>query len=266
MKKEELWVIKLGGKTLEDEVSMRSFVKVLSELEQAFILVHGGGIHATQLADKLGVPQRMVEGRRITDAETLDIALMSYAGLLNKRLVSRFQAAGINAIGLTGADGNAIPAQKREVKEIDYGFVGDPILSKVNTGLFTNLLEMGMSPVLCALSHDEQGQMLNTNADTMAQIVASTMSDSYQVKLLYLFEMKGVLRDKADNSSLINRITLPDIEELIKEGIISDGMIPKLNNAKEAVNAGVESVIIGSIDELDLILNKQNGVATQIVR
>lgn len=263
--KEELWVLKLGGKVLEDEMLMATFLDQLATAGKRFILVHGGGKQANALAEKLGIPQKMVDGRRITDEATLDLALMSYAGLLNKKLVAGLQGRGINAIGLSGADGNLVPAIKRAVGEIDYGWVGDPIPGEVNKLLLLTMLHGGLSPVFCALTHDKKGHMLNTNADTMAQTLAIAMSSHYRVKLLYLFEKKGVLRDVNREDSLIPLIRKADIQALSDAGVISEGMLPKLQNAARAVEAGVEAVLIGAASQLPQILSDEAESATHVI-
>lgn len=258
-------MLKLGGKVLEDEMAMATFLDQLAASGKRFILVHGGGKQTNALADKLGVPQKMVDGRRVTDEATLDLVLMSYAGLLNKKVVAGLQGRGINAIGLSGADGNTVPAQKRVVGEIDYGWVGDPIPGEVNKLFLLTMLHGGMSPVFCALTHDKKGHMLNTNADTMAQTLAIAMSQHYRVKLLYLFEKKGVLRDLEREDSLIPLIRRSEIQALSEAGIVSDGMLPKLYNAAKAVEAGVEAVLIGAAGQLPHILSDEAESATHVI-
>ena len=191
--KNKLSVVKIGGNVIEDEKALDVFLTVFSKLEGLKILVHGGGKLATQLATKLGIESKMIDGRRITDAETVDIITMVYGGLANKKIVAQLQAKNTNAIGLSGADGNSIQAHKRPVKEIDYGFVGD--IDSVNSGLLTKLLSADLTPIFCALSHDGAGQLLNTNADTIASEIAIGMASSYETTLYYCFEKKGVLMD-----------------------------------------------------------------------
>ncbi|TNE82155.1 MAG: acetylglutamate kinase [Bacteroidetes bacterium] len=263
--KEELWVLKVGGKVLEDEMALATFLDQLATSGKRFILVHGGGKHASALAEKLGIPQQMVDGRRITDEATLELALMSYAGLLNKKVVAQLQGRGINAVGLSGADGNTVPAMKRPVGDIDYGWVGDPIPGEVNKLFLLTLLHGNLSPVFCALTHDKMGHMLNTNADTMAQTLAIAMSHHYRVKLLYLFEKKGVLRDLDREDSLIPLIRRTDIQALSDTGVISEGMLPKLQNAAKAVEAGVEAVLIGAASQLPHILSDEAESATHVI-
>ncbi len=245
-----LSVIKVGGAVLEDEASLSSFLDRFVALPGLKILVHGGGRAATKLSEKLGVESKLVEGRRITDAETLEIVTMVYGGLVNKKTVAILQAKGCNASGFTGADCNLITASKRPVQQIDYGFVGD--ISSVNKQAFAGLLESGITPVIAPLTHDGNGQLLNTNADTMASAIAVAMAESYAVSLVYCFEKPGVLTNADDDNSVIPNLT-PGLYQSYKDkGIIHSGMIPKIDNSYAAITRGVKQVIITSASSLDI--------------
>ncbi|QNL50788.1 acetylglutamate kinase [Olivibacter sp. SDN3] len=247
---EKLNIIKIGGNIVEDESTLVRFVKAFAKLPGKKILVHGGGKIASLLANKLGIEAKMVMGRRITDEETLKVVTMVYAGLANKTIVSLLQAVGCNAIGLSGADANTIKTVKRPVREIDYGFAGDMTTSSINTEQIKNLIEIGLYPVFCAISHDGSGQLLNTNADTIASALAVGLASHYKTALIYCFEKKGVLRDINDDSSVIQHINNLNYNDLKRSGIIADGMIPKLDNAFDALSAGVSEVIIKHADDL----------------
>lgn len=247
---EQLTIVKIGGNVIDNSENLHRFLKDFKALPGKKILVHGGGKIATELGTSLGVEAKMVEGRRITDIETLRVVTMVYAGLINKNMVAQLQANGCDAIGMTGADGNIIKAVKRPVKSIDYGFVGDLDPSSVASGTIGSLLEAGLVPVLCAITHDGEGQLLNTNADTIASAVAVAMSGSYKTDLVYCFEKKGVLKDVDDDDSLVREIRSGEFEGLKEQGIVSGGMIPKLHNAFEAIKSGVGAVYIGKADEL----------------
>lgn len=241
--KQKLSVIKIGGNVIENKVELSKFLQLFAGLDGLKILVHGGGKLATQLATKLGVESKMVGGRRITDAETLEVITMVYAGLTNKNIVAQLQANDCNAIGLSGADGNVIQAHKRPVKKIDFGFVGD--IDSVNSTMLTKLLDTGLTPVFCAMTHDGNGQLLNTNADTIASELAIGMSELYETTLYYCFEKKGVLMDVADDDSVVEHIDLRTYQRLLKDNIIADGMLPKLENCFHALNKNVSKVCIG---------------------
>ncbi len=249
----KLSVIKIGGNVIDNSEKLHQFLLDFTALPGDKILIHGGGKIATELGVSLGVEAKMVEGRRITDIETLRIVTMVYAGLINKNMVAQLQAKGCNAIGLTGADGNVIKAVKRPVKEVDYGYVGDLDASSVSTGTLSSLLNAGMVPVLCAITHDGDTQLLNTNADTIASAVAVAMSAFYETSLIYCFEMRGVMRNIDDHTSLVSEIRMEQFEILKNEGVVSGGMIPKLHNAFEAIKSGVSAVYIGKADELPQI-------------
>lgn len=237
-------VVKIGGNVIDNEAALARFVEDFAQLPSPKILIHGGGKLATRLAEKLEVPTTMIEGRRVTDAATLDIVTMVYAGLVNKQVVAKLQAAGCNALGFSGADGNIIPATRRAAKPIDYGFVGDIDSSKINTQLLGTLLESGVTPVFCAITHDGNGSLLNSNADSVASAVAVAAASIAPTDLVFCFEKHGVLRDVEDNDSVISLITKSDYPTLRNEGIISKGMIPKIDNAFRAIESGVESVTI----------------------
>lgn len=238
----ELHIIKIGGKVVDNEIMLQEILRGFIADNRPKILVHGGGKGATELAEKLGIPTQMVNGRRITDDPTLEIAVMVYAGWFNKKVVAALQAGGCNALGLSGADGNLILAHKRPVGEIDYGWVGD--VDSVDAEGVRELLLARFTPVLCAITHDGQGHLLNTNADTIAFKVAQAMSKYYNVTLSYCFEKSGVLLDSEDNATLIPRLDRERFEALKKEGAIHTGMLPKLENAFAAAAAGVETVRI----------------------
>jgi len=248
--KKPLTIVKIGGNVIDNSAQLHYFLEDFSALPGDKILVHGGGKVATDLGVTMGVEAKMVDGRRITDIQTLRIVTMAYAGLINKNIVAQLQARNCNAIGLTGADGNTIKAVKRPVKTIDYGFVGDLDDQSVSVRTITALLDGQLVPVFCALTHDGDSQLLNTNADTIASAIAVAMSTANDTTLIYCFEKKGVLRDVEDESSLISEIKLEEFSGLQQSGVISGGMIPKLHNAFEAIKSGVKEVLIGHADEL----------------
>ena len=242
MMKEKLTVIKVGGKIVEEEATLNQLLADFSAIEGYKVLVHGGGRSATKLAAQLGIESKMVNGRRITDAETLKVVTMVYGGLVNKNIVAGLQAKGVNAMGFTGADMNVIRSVKRPVKEVDYGFVGD--VEKVNAELLGSLIRQGVVPVMAPLTHDGQGSMLNTNADTIAGETAKALAELFDVPLVFCFEKKGVLSDENDDDSVIPVITPELFQEYVDKGIIQGGMIPKLENSFSAIDAGVSQVVI----------------------
>jgi acetylglutamate kinase len=260
----KLSVIKIGGNVIDNSEKLHQFLLDFRDLPGDKILIHGGGKIATELGVSLGVEAKMVEGRRITDIETLRIVTMVYAGLINKNMVAQLQAKGCNAIGLTGADGNIIKAVKRPVKDIDYGYVGDLDAASVAAGTLDSLLSAGLVPVLCAITHDGDSQLLNTNADTIASAVAVAMSALYDTSLIYCFEKRGVMRDIDDDNSLVTEIPMNQFEGLKQEGVVSGGMIPKLHNAFEAIKSGVTAVYIGKADELPQI--NGNNFGTRLIK
>ncbi|RFP63601.1 acetylglutamate kinase [Hymenobacter lapidiphilus] len=241
---ETLKIFKIGGAILDEPAQLSHFVAALAQVPGPRLLVHGGGRGASQLLAQLGIAPQLVQGRRITDAATLDIVTMFYAGKTNKHLVAGLQAAGANALGLSGADGNAIRAVRRPVGAIDYGFVGDLPADAVNTGLLELLLRADLLPVLCAITHDGHGQLLNTNADTIASAVAVALAARRAVELHFCFEKDGVLADVNDESSVIERLTAAEYARLKAAGAVAAGMVPKLDNAFAALEAGVERVVI----------------------
>lgn len=245
---EKLTIIKVGGKIVEEENTLKQLLERFSKIEGKKVLVHGGGRSATALATKLGIESKMVDGRRITDAETLKVVTMVYAGLVNKNIVANLQALGLNALGLTGADMNYMRSDKRPVKTVDYGFVGD--VKEVNASLLADLISKDVVPVLAPLTHDKKGNLLNTNADTIAGEAAKALAQYFDVTLTYCFEKKGVLRDENDDDSVIAEINPQLFQEYVEKGIIQGGMIPKLENSFAAINAGVSKVVITKADEL----------------
>lgn len=257
--KSRLYIIKVGGNIIDDESRLSSFLKDFASIEEKKILVHGGGKLATRLAEKLGIEQQITEGRRITDAETLKIVTMVYAGFINKNMVASLQASHCNAIGICGVDGNAILAHKRQHPVLDFGFVGD--VDAVNTDLISGFLEKNIAVVLAPITHDQQGQLLNTNADTIAQEIAKAMSALYEVELIYSFEKSGVLLDANDDSTLIPVLNPSRYKELKAENKIFSGMIPKLDNAFAALESGVRKVVIGKAEELPELITGRTGTS-----
>lgn len=239
---EKLTVIKVGGKIVEEEATLNRLLDDFASIEGYKVLVHGGGRSATKLAAQLGIESKMVNGRRITDAETLKVVTMVYGGLVNKNIVAGLQARGVNALGLTGADMDVIRSVKRPVKEVDYGFVGD--VEQVNLPFLADLIHKGIVPVMAPLTHDGHGHLLNTNADTIAGETAKALASQFDVTLVFCFEKKGVLRDENDDNSVIPQITPEAFEQYVADGVIQGGMIPKLENAFQALDAGVSEVVI----------------------
>lgn len=239
---DKLTVIKVGGKIVEEPETLQQLLHDFAEVGGYKVLVHGGGRSATKIAASLGIESKMVNGRRITDADMLNVVTMVYGGLVNKNIVAGLQALGVNALGLTGADMNIMRSDKRPVKDIDYGFVGD--VKEVNGECLASLIRQGIVPVLAPLTHDKQGHLLNTNADTIAGEAAKALSAHFDVTLMFCFEKKGVLRDEQDDDSVIPEIDRAAFKEYVEAGIIQGGMIPKLENAYQAIDAGVKEVII----------------------
>ncbi len=244
----DLYIIKIGGNVIDNEEFLHQFLEDFAQIEAHTVLIHGGGKVATQIGEKLGIEAQMVDGRRVTDAKTLQLVTMVYGGLINKKVVALLQKFGKNACGFTGADGNLIQAHKRPVKTVDYGFVGD--VDTVNSTFLDTVLNSEITPIIAPLTHDSQGNMLNTNADTIASTVAVAMANKYQVHLVYCFELKGVLRDFDDKSSVINSISFDQYQQLKEAGVISKGMIPKMDNSFDAIKNGVKSVIICHAEDL----------------
>ena len=248
--KEKLTIVKVGGAVVEDEAQLAQLLKDFSAIEGKKVLVHGGGRRATQVAASLGIESKMVNGRRITDAEMLNVVTMVYGGLVNENLVARLQANGVNALGLTGADIDVIRSHKRPLKDgIDYGFVGD--VDKANGQMLSRLIEEGITPVMAPLTHDGQGTILNTNADTIASETAKALAPYYDVTLIFSFEKKGVLSNPDDDDSVIPVITHADFIKYKEDGTISGGMLPKIENALAAIDAGVGRVIITLATAID---------------
>ncbi len=247
--KQKLSIIKIGGNVIENKEELSKFLKAFSELEGPKILVHGGGKLATQLGKRLGIESKLIGGRRITDEQSLELITMVYGGLVNKNIVAELQSLDCNAIGLSGADGDTIQAHKRPVKEIDYGFAGD--VDGINASTITKLLEAGLNPVFCAMTHDGNGQLLNTNADTIASELAIGMSANYETTLYYCFEKKGVLMDVNDDESVVKHINSASYQDLLEQKIIADGMLPKMENCFHALQKNVHQVRIGDISMLD---------------
>lgn len=244
----KLTVIKVGGKIVEEEESLKQLLDDFARIEGHKILVHGGGRSATKIAERLGIQSNMVDGRRITDAATLQIVTMVYGGLVNKNIVARLQALDVNALGLTGADMDVIRSEKRPVKEIDYGFVGD--VKYVKSKTLQWLIDKDIVPIMAPLTHDGKGNILNTNADTIAAETAQAMSAHYDVTLVYCFEKKGVLMDENDDNSVISRLDKELYQKYIDEGVITGGMLPKLDNAFRSIEKGVKAVIITQASEI----------------
>jgi acetylglutamate kinase len=259
----KLYVIKIGGNVIDNESSLKAFLQSFTQIDSPSILIHGGGKVATSIANKLGIESKYVDGRRITDDDTIDVVTMVYGGLVNKKIVAALQAMGCNAIGLTGADGNLIPAVKRPVKTIDFGWVGDLDANKINTGLLSSLLSSGIRPVLAPLTHDGMGHILNTNADTIASTIAVALSGIYHVRLIYCFEKKGVLEDVNDEASVIKNITREKYNQLKDDNKLFAGILPKLDNAFAAIDAGVKEVLIG--DAADLVANTLNETSGTLI-
>lgn len=245
---EKLTLIKVGGKIVEEPDTLQQLLHDFSSIEGHKVLVHGGGRSATKIASQLGIESQMVNGRRITDAEMLKVVTMVYGGLVNKNIVAGLQSLQVNALGLTGADMNIMRSDKRPVKDVDYGFVGD--VKEVNADVLASLIQQGIVPVLAPLTHDKQGHMLNTNADTIAGEAAKALAKYFDVTLMFCFEKKGVLLNEDDDESVIPEIDRASFQKYVAEGIIQGGMIPKLENAFQAIDAGVKEVIITQASEI----------------
>ena len=247
--KEKVTIVKVGGAVVEDTTQTAQLLDAFSRIEGRKVLVHGGGRRATQVAKSLGIESKMAGGRRITDAPMLQVVTMVYGGLVNKTLVAQLQALGVNALGLTGADIDVIRSHKRPVKDIDYGFVGD--VERANENALSALLEAGITPVMAPLTHDGKGTILNTNADTIASETAKALARIYDTTLIFSFEKKGVLANADDDDSVIPVITREDYKRYVADGTVSGGMLPKLENAFNAIDAGVQRVIITLATAID---------------
>lgn len=241
--KQKLKIIKIGGKVINNKDALSSFLSDFSKIKEAKILVHGGGNKASEMANNLGLKPKIIEGRRVTDEANLEIVTMVYAGLINKNITAQLQQNNCNAIGLSGADANTILAHKRIVKHVDYGFAGD--VDAVNSDIIKVFIDNKLTPVFCAITHDKNGQLLNTNADTIAAEIAKAMSKEFEVELIYCFEKLGVLADVKNDDTLIEKIDFISLSFLKKANIIADGMLPKLDNCFDALQNGVTKVIIG---------------------
>ncbi|HHH50060.1 MAG TPA: acetylglutamate kinase [Saprospiraceae bacterium] len=244
MKKQKIKILKIGGQVLNDEKRLKRILQAFAKIKEKKILVHGGGKKASELSKALGIKAQFIHGRRVTDSATLEVVTMVYAGLINKKIVSILQSLDTQAIGLTGADLNLIQAHKRIVSKIDYGFAGD--IDYVNSSVIQQLIHIGAVPVFCAITHDKKGQLLNTNADTIAAMLAIALAKQNVVELLYCFEKEGVLLDPDDDNSVISNLNQQSYLQLKEAGIISAGMIPKLDNAFEALRENVAKVFICS--------------------
>ena len=254
-----LTLIKVGGKIVEEPESLKKLLADFSSIPGHKVLVHGGGRSATALAAQLGIESKMVNGRRVTDEEMLKVVTMVYGGLVNKKIVAGLQALDVNALGLTGADLNYMRSEKRQVAEVDYGFVGD--VKEVDADMLANLISIGVVPVLAPLTHDKKGNLLNTNADTIAGEAAKALARYFDVTLMYCFEKKGVLANENDDDSVIEYINPTTFEKLVAEGVIMGGMIPKLENSFEALKAGVKQVVI---TRADLIKDNNSGTTIKL--
>jgi acetylglutamate kinase len=245
----KLFIIKIGGNVLDNPEALKKFLADFASIKEPKILIHGGGKIATKLGDQLGIESNYINGRRITDAATLDLVTMVYGGLVNKQIVATLQKLGCNAFGLTGADGNMVKAVKRPVKDIDYGFVGDIKPDSVNSPLLYFMLKQNTVPVFAPLTHAD-GVMLNTNADTIASVLAVAMGKHFDVRLIFCFEKKGVLRDVNNTDSVIRHLPKPLYQDLLTKNVFADGILPKLENAYAAIQAGVKEVLIGEANDL----------------
>lgn len=261
---EELLVIKIGGNIIDNETALSNFLIDFASLNGAKILAHGGGKLATELSSKLGIETKLADGRRITDDATIKVVTMTYAGWINKSIVAKLQSLNCNAIGLTGADANILPAVTRPVKDIDYGWVGDIVGEKINAGFLNSLLTDSVIPVIAPIAANSNGQLLNINADTVARALAEGLSHFYNVKLIYCFEKNGLLKDVNDESSVIHKLNRAEADELKSDGTISKGMLPKIDNAFGAIANGVSSVIIGHAAEIKKLAQNEKGYGTSI--
>lgn len=261
---ETIVVIKIGGNIIDDDNSLAGFLADFARIQQPKILIHGGGKIATQLSKDLNIEPKLIDGRRITDEKTIDIVTMVYAGLINKKIVAQLQSNNCNAVGLTGADANIIEAHKRVHTTIDYGFVGD--IDKVNTDFIFNLFANNCTPVIAPLTHDKKGNLLNTNADTMASAIAIELSKVKIVSFFYCFEKKGLLKDINNDDSIIPELTIYETEQLKEKQIITDGMLPKINNIIHALENGVEKVILCHAKDVLSIVNENAKFGTTFTK
>jgi acetylglutamate kinase len=264
-KKENLFVIKIGGNVIDDSNNLIAFLKEFSNIEAKKILVHGGGKIATAIGDKLGIQSKYIDGRRITDDDTIDLVTMVYGGLVNKKIVASLQSIHCNAIGITGADANLLPAKKRPIKEIDFGWVGDVDAENIEANSWKLFLENGLTPVAAPLTHDNDGHMLNTNADTIASVIAVSLSSQYDVSLIFCFEKNGVLENVDDENSVINAINHENYLTLKNSNKLFAGILPKIDNAFDAINKGVNEVIIGNSSHLAQLISGSGGTKISLL-
>ena len=257
--RKELFIIKIGGNVIDDDQALFSFLKDFSSIKAKKILVHGGGKIATSIGDKLGIQSKYIDGRRITDDKTIDLVTMVYGGLVNKKIVASLQSLKCFSIGLTGADANLMPAKKRAVEEIDYGWAGDIGAEDINTDTWQMFLDNGLVPVLAPLTHDSHGHILNTNADTMAAVLSVSLSKCYEVKLIYCFEKNGVLENVNDDTSIITQLDSNIYQQLKENKKLNAGILPKIDNAFDAVNNGAQTVIIGNSSNVSQLINGESG-------
>lgn len=253
-------VVKIGGNIIDDEIALYIFLKDFSSIKDSKILIHGGGKIATQISKDMGLVPKMIEGRRITDAKTLKIVTMVYAGLVNKNIVAQLQKYNCNAIGLTGADGNSMVAKKREHPTIDFGYIGH--IQYVNTSIFNLLLNNNITPVIAPITYDGDGGLLNTNADDIASQIAIAMSKEREITFIYCFEKRGLLLDIEDENSFLPKVNSHEIQKLKDDGIITDGMIPKVDNIKQTLEQGVQKVILCHASDLLKIINDNAEIGT----
>lgn len=257
--KERLFIIKIGGNVIDDPKNLDSFLKEFANIEGKKILVHGGGKIATSIGEKSGIQSKYIDGRRITDDATIDLVTMVYGGLVNKKIVAKLQWVHCNAIGITGADANLLPAKKRPVKEIDFGWVGDINATDINPKTWKLFLENGLTPVVAPLTHDGDGHMLNTNADTIASVIAVNLSSVYNVKLVFCFEKNGVLLNVNDENSVVKQLNPNTYQQLKESNSLFAGILPKIDNAFDAINKGVKEVLIGNSSQLSVLINGDSG-------
>ncbi|MBQ5403854.1 MAG: acetylglutamate kinase [Bacteroidales bacterium] len=248
---EEIFIVKIGGKVIDNEDARNEFLSKLAKIGKNIILVHGGGKVANQVLSSMGIEPKMVNGRRITDAETLKVVTMVYTGLINKTITAKLNSLSRKSVGLSGVDGVLLDAVKRPVKDIDYGFAGDIEAQGVNTDLLLNLVKSGYTPVIATIAADKNAQLLNINADTVASTIAAGLAKKANVNLFFCFEKKGVLMNAEDDNSVIKLLNSENYPELSKKGIFSEGMIPKLENAFKTINQGVKKVIIGNSNDIE---------------
>lgn len=261
---QELYVIKIGGYILDNEKLLSRFLSDFASLPSNKVLIHGGGKLATELSHKLGIETKMIDGRRVTDEDTIRIVTMTYAGWINKSITAKLQTHNCPALGLSGVDAQLIPAVKRPIKNIDYGWVGDVLPGKINVSFFKSILEQNMVPVIAPISCNDQGQLLNINADTIAQYIAESLSPYFATTLVYCFEKNGLLENVQDDSTVISEISLETAADMKQSGTITSGMLPKIDNAFQAIKNGVQTVMIGNALHVRQLALKLNGYGTRI--